>query len=247
MRCEMKTKIFWKAGKGKGLTAIKCCKCLRFTLIELLVVIAIIAILASMLLPALKNAMDSAKKITCAGNLKQISQFAFIFDSDFNRTPQARWWARSIVEDPVDGSPIITLAWQYMNLANYGLKRASRTCPVNRSIYYDLGYGINVYTVLPPPYTSWGPNDDYFHRYGIYPLTRYALPSSTLFFSDTSPYPDAAPNRCYYATISPGEFYPYTIEFRHSGSMNIVFMDGHSDSVKRTNSNEVITFIENAK
>jgi len=54
----------------------------NFTLIELLVVIGIISILTAMLLPALSVAKETAKRITCASNLKQHSYGYSMYSSD---------------------------------------------------------------------------------------------------------------------------------------------------------------------
>lgn len=55
-----------------------------FTLVELLVVIAIIAVLLSVLLPAMGNVKNMARRIQCANHLKEIGHAYSLYQSNFN-------------------------------------------------------------------------------------------------------------------------------------------------------------------
>src|SRR6476646_10120250 len=86
-----------------------------FTLVELLVVIGIIALLMSILLPTLNKARESAKKVQCQSNLRQIGQaFVMYCNANKGKLPYSSWndatkldpqdwlWWQNIRRTPVD-------------------------------------------------------------------------------------------------------------------------------------------------
>lgn len=68
---------------------------LGFTIIELLVTIAIIAILMSLLLPAIQEAREAARKTECRNHLKQIGLALHSFESVHGVFPASGWTQES--------------------------------------------------------------------------------------------------------------------------------------------------------
>lgn len=204
----------------------------RFTLIELLVVIAIIAILASIMLPALASAKQTAYRVQCLSNLKQIHSGFAQYWGDFN----------DYVAPPASGTdPIKLYTHQYH--WDYYIGRYYMNYPVTGSGW-------------PTSNTSWRafkcPTDN-TPRHATWPNRSYAMPlrliekasgstegvkmpevikpSGTYLLGDTNR------NRSSYSTSVCGlssaisevkmsngvEIFPW-----HNNAATILFIDGHA-------------------
>jgi prepilin-type N-terminal cleavage/methylation domain-containing protein/prepilin-type processing-associated H-X9-DG protein len=132
-----------------------------FTLIELLVVIAIIGILAAMLFPVFARARESARKIQCLSNVKNIAMAMQMYLADYDSFPPKESRAGitdayACASDKAEGDPGIRAAWAnpYLRwpvvLDEYVKNRDVWRCP---SATYTVPY--TILNHLAHGYSDW--------------------------------------------------------------------------------------------
>ncbi len=225
-----------------------------FTLIELLVVIAIIAILASLLLPALSNAKEAARRIKCVSNVRQLAIAWELYTTDHEQKLVRNGYGNEMnlngrrpwVIGDWHGNPSamtnlnFLINREYAAFADYIQSPAVYKCPSDRTTVEIGGrespklrtYSLNGYLgwADPPVDTSFlSPRHRVFENSGELST---ASPSSLLQFIDTAP-----GNCCYEAFViylgtSLGSLYFHLPSPLHNRIGVLSFADGHVDGHK---------------